>query len=175
MPNPLSQEQQCMSLTILTHKSICRFLENHYKGNPNECWLWCGSIRRTSDGYGRIEYREDGIKYQFLAHRISYLYYNNLNQIDDSIIICHSCDNPRCVNPNHLVAADRDWNNKDAMAKGLNQHGEGHYATPFTENDIRQIRYLAHCGLTSQHIANKYGVCRQSIDNIINYKTWKHI
>lgn len=89
-----------------------RFWEKVNKtNNLNECWNWTGA-KRTK--YGSIKYKGKLID----AHRLSYMiYYNNYN-INSTDFVCHKCDNPSCVNPNHLFLGSHSDNMKDAYLKG---------------------------------------------------------
>lgn len=78
--------------------------------NVNDCWEWIGA--KINKGYGRIKINKKGV----LAHRFSYELYNK--SIDSNLMICHKCDNPSCVNPNHLFQGTRSDNMKDAFKKG---------------------------------------------------------
>lgn len=73
------------------------------------CWEWVGSL--TADGYGKFQY--EGKRWR--AHRLTYFLVNG--QIEDGIVICHACDNPKCVNPNHLFAGTHKDNRRDYISK----------------------------------------------------------
>ncbi len=76
---------------------------------PSGCWEWTG--HRTPQGYGRFM-----MLGETLVHRVSYILYNL--PIPKSVCVLHKCDNPPCVNPDHLFLGTRDTNNKDRAKKG---------------------------------------------------------
>lgn len=77
-----------------------------------ECWEWTGSVNRY--GYGRIaKPRNAG---PMLAHRYSAMLH--FGMFDTRLLVCHSCDNPKCVRPEHLFIGDMQQNMDDMVAKG---------------------------------------------------------
>ena len=74
------------------------------------CWLWSGYLQST--GYGQL--RLDGK--MKLAHRMSWIVFRG--DIPDGMCVCHKCDTPRCVNPEHLFLGSHLDNTADAYAKG---------------------------------------------------------
>ncbi len=80
--------------------------------NTQECWEWLGA-RRSKFGYGAIKYN----KKTFNAHRLSFIINNPDIHLSVKDFICHSCDNPKCVNPNHLFLGNNSLNMKDAYTK----------------------------------------------------------
>lgn len=80
-----------------------------------QCWDWCGV--KTYRNYGRILIRKsDGLYKNYMAHRISYEIH--IGPIPAGLIIMHSCDNPPCSNPKHLIAGTKFENTKDCISKG---------------------------------------------------------
>ncbi len=78
--------------------------------NKNSCWEWQGGI--NGDGYGN-SYNGEGVE---AAHRISYRIHNG--KIPYGMVIMHKCDNPSCVNPNHLKLGTQSENMQDCSIKG---------------------------------------------------------
>jgi hypothetical protein len=96
----------------IDQKYVDRFWSKVNKSN--NCWNWEGTLDR--DGYGHF-----GINYKiFKAHRFSSLLAGNDPQ---GYVVCHTCDNPACVNPNHLVLASQEYNMKDMAKKGRSTKG----------------------------------------------------
>jgi hypothetical protein len=95
--------------------------------------------------------------------------------IPDGMMVLHRCDNPPCVNPDHLflgVAAD---NSADMVAKGRGNgpRGDSHCSSKLTENDVRQIRSLYASGEYSmRQLAKRFGVGSDQISRIVNRQKW---
>jgi hypothetical protein len=98
-PKPQTREQR-----------IAKF--NGFINKTDGCWEWQGSLNRL--GYGRFT-NFDGRR-DWLAHRLSYRLF--IGEFDEELRVCHSCDNPRCVNPNHLFLGTAKDNTQDSIRKG---------------------------------------------------------
>ena len=85
-----------------------RFLSKVEK-SPNGCWLWTGAI--SMKGYARFGVNGRNCH----GHRVSYQLFRG--DIPDGMQVCHKCDNPRCVRPDHLFIGDNSANQRDAVAK----------------------------------------------------------
>ena len=142
--------------------------------NPiTKCWEWNGSKRR---GYGRMTVgsRTDGTRRSVSAHRVSYELYHG--EIPDGMEVCHTCDNPCCVNPEHLFIGTRQDNVDDRERKGRNITftGEEQPCAKLTKKAVKDARWeRAYKGTSFQKLADKYGVSKRTIQNAINGKTWK--
>lgn len=88
-----------------------RFLESFTIGEKNECWEWNKS--RLKWGYGRFWIKPKNV----LAHRYSYEYFNGVKP-PENLLGCHTCDNPPCINPNHLFLGTDADNVHDSQRKG---------------------------------------------------------
>lgn len=147
-----------------------RFLQKVKKSDG--CWEWIGT--RDEDGYGKAR-DEDGTMHP--ASRIAYRMWIGDPGED---FVCHKCDNPPCVNPEHLFLGSGQVNQRDKWSKGRGVNnaprGETHPCTKFTESDIHRIRELYDTGQKSTiQLGRDYGVSDESIRQIVRRKTWRHL
>jgi hypothetical protein len=147
-----------------------RFWSKVETGNEDECWE---VVAMFLNRYGYGEFGVNGKR--ILAHRFSYqLFHNRL--IKDKMFICHTCDNPACVNPHHLFEGTPQENMTDRDNKGRVIKGEKHYISKLTEEKVKEIRAkFEKDGTTHINLAMEYCVSRSLIGLIINRKTWTHI
>lgn len=133
------------------------------------CWIWTGA--KTNKGYGVIRRADKN----YLAHRFSYTLKNG--PISDGVFICHKCDNPLCVNPDHHFEGDNSANMRDCFSKGRGKiplmKGENHPNSKITENIAKHIRILKESGLTEQKIADYLGATKRIVNMVSSGKTWK--
>ena len=146
-----------------------RFLAKiNYGGNPRlaGCWLWTAC--KNGRGYGTFGLNGRMQK----AHRVSYELFNG--EIPEGLIVRHTCNNPICVNPAHLIVGTYQDNSNDTKRAGRQSKGEAHGQSKLTDLAVREIRELyAAGGLTQRKIGEMYGVAGSVINRIINYKLWK--
>lgn len=112
------------------------FSRNFVRRRANQCWNWRGC--KLPDGYGLVSRSTYG---EGLAHRAAWRLWRG--QIPQGKLVCHKCNNPRCVNPNHLYIATNGQNIKDAWRDGLGANG----------NSRKKV--CSNCG--SDFSRNKYG------------------
>lgn len=131
----------------------------------SECWEW--PFARMGRGYGAAW---DGAKVVG-AHRIA-LQLDGVALADDQVA-CHRCDNPACVNPDHLFVGTQSDNIRDAVAKGRHFHaglrGEDHGRSKLTETQVLAIRAD---GRPKQAIAADYGMSRIQVSKIKRGAAW---
>jgi len=151
-----------------------------------ECWLWTASTQ--SAGYGKIT--AGGSRGRTLgAHRVAWELTHG--PIPDGLFVCHRCDVPACVRPDHLFLADHDGNMADKSRKERGS-GERHRsrtrpdsiirgtASPnakLDEEAVRDIRrrYGPDGGPSMSALARQYGVDISVIHGVIHRKSWKHV
>ena len=130
------------------------------------CLPWLG--RRNADGYGVFYFYWR----MMAAHRLSVLF--NRGNFPRSKLVCHTCDHPWCVNPQHLVLGSPAWNMRDAAAKGRKpgKPGQTNGNARLTAEDVRQIRKLLEAGKTQSEVALAFGVSQVNISLIKNGRSW---
>lgn len=144
-----------------------------FSPEPNSgCWLWIAS--GNTDGYGQIMIRNKTRS----AHRVSWkLHYGKL-PLDS--LVCHKCDVPCCVNPDHLFLGTYKDNIVDCIEKGRFEppgtKGERHGSAKLNEQDVKFIRkYARSHDNFGRDLASIFGVTRGTISNIVCRYTWKHL
>lgn len=149
---------------------LTRFWEKVNVQSDDECWEWLGAT--TGAGYGHFKLRKDGKAWEESAHRFSYEIHNG--PIPPGGVICHSCDNPPCVNPGHLFLGTYADNTADMIKKGRanTPTGERSGHAKLTWDDVENIRANA-TNLTEQELGDLFGVGQPAINGIIGGKTWK--
>jgi hypothetical protein len=96
----------------ISEKDVLRFMSKVKFFEKDKCWEWSGV--KVRDGYGRFRMKNK----MLLAHRFSYLVAGG--KLNKEIYVCHTCDNPGCVNPEHLYAGNQTYNMRDCAKKGRN-------------------------------------------------------
>lgn len=140
----------------------------------SNCWEWTAS--KSRDGYGSIGYKNKHLK----AHRVSFEIFNQ--KIPEGMQVLHVCDNPSCVNPDHLFLGTQQDNIKDMYNKNREARlkGSKNGRSVLTESQVLEIRYEYNKnksfveGLQYQ-LAEKYGVTKSVILKVISGKSWKHV
>mgnify|MGYP001601051816 CR=1 FL=1 len=145
---------------------LTRFWPN-IKKTPS-CWLWQGD--KYKQGYGRIG--QGGHSRKILAHRLSWEIHNG--PIPRDICVLHHCDNPPCVNPDHLWLGSIKDNHRDMRAKLRHAFGERHGRAKLNEQKIIKIKKMLKAGVTHKVIAGRFRVSRSVITQIALKKTWRN-
>lgn len=155
-------------------KAIENFWAKVDKKGPDECWEWTGALFRL--GYGNVRFNGKPRS----AHRVSWEINNGpipKGKGYQGMCVCHKCDNPACVNPNHLFLATHQENMQDALRKGRLSIRQGvkHHKAKLTNQQVLEIRDRQGTGASQTELGKEYGVCQAVISCIQLRKTWKHI
>ena len=130
--------------------------------DSDECWMWKGAIWDRYGGFGRREY----------AHRASWRI--NRGNIPEGLEVLHKCDNPLCVNPNHLYLGTQVDNLRDAYNRNPNAPF-GPVSKKLDANKIRLIRNLYNAEIYTQiELSRRYGVSDSYIWAIVNGRQGDH-
>lgn len=147
-----------------------RFWEKVNRFDDNSCWEWLGY--KNKKGYGQIS--KDETRKLILAHRASWLLHNG--SFDESLYVCHKCDNPSCVNPKHLFLGTNKDNMEDRDRKGRTKpgyvFGSKCGASKLKEYQVCDIR---NSNLSAKELAVKYNINISTVRQILKRKTWRHI
>ena len=130
------------------------------------CWIWVSGADEF--GYGRF-----GAKGKtWRAHRYSFALY--VGSLQDDMSVCHRCDTPSCVNPDHLFLGTNQDNVLDRVTKGRSarQLGPQNKASHLTEQDVHAIRQAV--GSLSQ-IAARFGTSATNVAVIKKRTSWAHL
>jgi HNH endonuclease len=134
------------------------------------CWEWKNGLNH---GYGRA-YHD---KRRWGAHQLSYFFTHG--SIPDGLFICHKCDNPKCVNPDHLYAGTGRDNMRDRTERGRFSpaRGERSGMARLTEEQVKWIRKVHLPNdkkFGARPIARRLGVGRTTVRWVVKGETWTH-
>jgi hypothetical protein len=142
----------------------------------NGCWEWQGLLH--PNGYAYTTNHETEKKEH--AHRVSYRIFKG--DIPDKLYVCHSCDNRKCINPDHLFLGTAQENMLDAKEKGRLEHikllackGEASPNAKLNDEKVREIRKEIEAGIRCTVIARKYCMSSSVIYLIRDGKAWSHV
>lgn len=164
-----------------TERELSEYIRRNIVVSQSGCWLWQGYLVR---GYGVIMH--NGIK--DYVHRISFRLFAGV--VPGGLCVLHKCDNPQCVNPDHLFLGTKAVNNRDKCQKGRahTPSGADHYYHKFpdkkpigekngrallTEKDVIEIRNRT--DKKAKDLAIEYGVRAITVREAKSGRTWAHI
>lgn len=144
-------------------------------GPQGECWEWQGIL--TDNGYGSTSFGRvhnvPGKKGPRQAHRVSYSLL--VGEIPEALLILHSCDNRKCVNPAHLRPGTHKDNIHDALDRGRFPIGEDNFAATLTNSQVREVKLLLLLEYSQAHISNLFSVDCSVIYSISTGQNWKSV
>jgi hypothetical protein len=161
------KQYPCETCSVLCYKKykkafcsdMCRFLS--YVDKTETCWLWNGGKGRK--GYGKFSFRGNKTA---VASRVSYELFHG--PVEENMFVCHTCDVPLCVNPEHLWMGTHQENMMDMTQKGRQ-------SSILTPKIVYQIRKLFNEGITNSELCEKFKKSSSQISNIIARRIWKHV
>jgi hypothetical protein len=160
-----------------TIDKITKGLKRLIKIQPYGCWEWMGSL--DDCGYGKCS-RFGG---ETLAHRMSWIVFRG--SIINKMYVCHHCDNPPCINPDHLFLGTQRHNMHDCYLKNRSNHARGERVNTakMSEKDIMFIRQYHSERMvntrvksgTLTYLAERFGVHKTTIISAIRGSSWSHV
>jgi hypothetical protein len=158
-----------MAVNIFAESNKARFMAS-FRVEANGCWTWMKAVDK--DGYGlfslKLKYGRDGKK-MVRAHRYAF---ETFKEPLKARLACHKCDNPPCVNPDHLFAGTVSQNALDASAKGRTT-GENASQKKLDDKTVTKIRSLYSKGIYYQkELALKFGITPGYVSKLLRIKSW---
>ena len=159
-------------MAMIEQRYIDRFHQLYSIDANTGCWNWTGGGNQYGYGGMNLYHKKMG------AHRFSWTIHRG--EIPEGLYVCHHCDNPGCVNPDHLFVGTQADNIRDASDKGRlvgrqgDVSGENNNNSKLTPNDVLRIRMLLDGGWKQRDLGKLFGVCKSTIGNIATAKSWKH-
>lgn len=142
---------------------------------PLACWPWNKCV---VFGYGKLRWGPS----QRIMHASRVAYELAVGTIPVGMLVCHTCDNPRCCNPAHLFIGTQSDNMRDAATKGRiswqqqgANAGERNPRAKLSDDDIRRIRALNRTGVSYRAIAEQFGISDVTVSRICRKLIWKHV
>ena len=133
------------------------------------CLMWQGAVGGKND-YPSMHYKRKTARATRVMYELTY------GAIPKGLYVCHKCDTPLCVNPDHLFLGTQQHNMRDAARKGRvvtpNLKAEDHANAKFTNEEVVMYRKQFQTGRTTASIMNEAGVTRVTVQRMINGKTY---
>lgn len=133
--------------------------------DDSRCWEWQGTI--LSHGYGRLRFNSKPMS----AHRVVWFLTYGVMPSDD-LLVRHSCDNRKCVNPKHLSLGTHKDNAQDMVSRNRQRRGAQIHSTKLTEAQVKVIKVMLRDRVHQRPIAKQFGVSQHTIAQIHQGKTW---
>lgn len=164
-----------MAFTVGMKGAVEGFNAFHIPEPNSGCWLWTASL--NNKGYGLLQ--RGGFK--GYAHRFAYQHLVAGGADISGAHVCHRCDNPCCVNPDHLFLGSQSDNMADCVSKG--RHASQRNATNYAKGErqahsklsVAQVIEIRASTLSQRKLAAQFGVSKNSIKLVQQRRTWTHV
>lgn len=155
-----------------TREQLEEWLWSRVNIAPSGCWEWIGPL--SKDGYGSMVVNYQGEKI-YRPHRLCWMIC--FGEIPNNLRVCHTCDNPKCLNPKHLWLGTMNQNTWDSVLKGRANRAKGELngLSKLSIAEVLQIRSMRGDGETFVSIARRFNISRQNARFICIRRTWRHV
>ncbi|MEM9423047.1 MAG: HNH endonuclease signature motif containing protein, partial [Pseudomonadota bacterium] len=169
-------QKSAHSHRALPQSMLTPAFKEHFWGNVKQvgdCLEW--QLSTCDKGYGKLRGPRDRAHYR--AHRVAYFLATGKDP--GELFVCHKCDNPKCVNPEHLFLGTAAENNADKMAKGRDAYGDHTGSkngnSKITETDVRRVIELIMAGKNNKQIAAILPVGHSLVSRIRVGRSWRSV
>lgn len=137
----------------------------------DECWPWLAGF--YDSGYGQFTYKRKKKYIKVKASRFAWRL--TKGKIPKGLLVCHSCDNPPCCNPNHFFLGTYKDNSHDSMNKKRHTYGVFHPGAKIGDTEVVKIFKLRSLGYSQSSIGEVVGLSQTHIGRILRRERWSHI
>lgn len=141
-------------------------------GHEGQCWEWRASL--DTHGYGNFGIRQaDGTYLMQRAHRVAWFLHHG-EWLQSKQFLCHSCDNPRCVNPAHLSVGDAKTNMRDASLRQRFPDRKGASNNRAVLDDL-DVLFIRGSDMTPAQVASQFNLSKSTAHAVVKGATWRHL
>lgn len=169
-PNQVQVGRALYCSRACLHKPLSEVGERFWPrvDRSGDCWPWTGPCNLT--GHGRTHIG----KKHHAAHRLAWELTHG--PIPAGLVVRHTCDNPPCCNPAHLLLGTVKDNSRDMSERGRSVRGERNHRTKLTAEQVQAIRARYATGEVSYgRLAREYGLSKAGVYNIVQRQVWAHV
>ncbi len=163
---------------VVSKQTAAKFWDKVRISGPEDCWEWQAGLNSKKKGFDYGLFWLPGVG-SVLSHRLALTL---STKVYSDLDVLHTCDNPKCCNPKHLLFGTHQENMEDCSKKGRKNPlvGVQQPKAKLDDNKVRKIRKLSalrekYCKYTDSYFANKYGVHKSLVRAVIKNKVWKHV
>ena len=163
-------------MPIASDKLSNRFWSKVRIGNDSECWNWTAAY--GGGGYGQFTISGKHLKRDapYAAHRVAYFLRHNVDPA--GLLVCHTCDNRKCCNPNHLFLGTALDNSRDRAEKGRSSSGERsvlNRKNVLSKAVVSEILCRYYAGETAVSIGRTYGLTQQRVHAVVSGQNYRYV